>query len=178
VALTATIYTFTIDLADHDRGAYETLDLRVARHPSEADEYMIARVLAYCLEYEDGIAFTRGVSTPDEPAIVVRDLTGALRAWIEVGTPEAARLHKAGKASPRVAVYVHKDPAQWRRTLSAERIHRSAELAIHEIDRGLVSALVARLERRMAFTLSVSDRELHVSIGDDTLTGTIAPIAI
>jgi uncharacterized protein YaeQ len=178
VALTATIYTFGIDLADHDRGVYESLELRVARHPSEADEYMVARVLAYCLEYEEGIAFTRGVSTPDEPAIVVRDLTGACRAWIEVGTPDAARLHKACKASPRVAVYIHKDPAQWRRTLAGERIHRGSELAIHEIDRRLVSAIVARLERRMAFTLSISARELHVSIGADTLTGTVAPLAI
>src|SRR5204863_3483828 len=110
MALTATIYNIQIDLADTDRGVYEALDLRVARHPSESEEYLIARVLAYALEYAEGIEFSRGISDPDEPTIAVRDLTGAFKAWIEIGTPDAARLHKASKASPRVAVYTHKDP--------------------------------------------------------------------
>src|SRR3954465_10384218 len=112
MALTATIYTFDIDLADADRGVYESLALRVARHPSEAEEYLLTRVLAYAMEFADGIEFSRGLSDPDEPAIAIRDLTGAIRAWIEIGTPDAARLHKASKASPRVAIYTHKDPAQ------------------------------------------------------------------
>ncbi len=110
VALTATIYTADIDLADHDRGVYETLALRVARHPSESDEYLVTRLLAYALEYTEGLEFsTGGLSSPDDPALAVRDLTGALRAWIEIGWPDGARLHKAAKASPRVAVYPHKD---------------------------------------------------------------------
>src|SRR5262245_11314920 len=108
VAQTATIYTLSIDLSDIDRGVYETLELRVARHPSETAEYMLTRVLAYCLEYTEGIAFSKGLSDPDEPAISIRDLTGALQAWIDVGAPEAARLYRASKASPRVAVYTHK----------------------------------------------------------------------
>src|SRR3954464_274674 len=112
MALTATIYNIQIDLADSDRGVYEPLDLREARHPSESEEYLVTRVLAYALEYAEGIEFSRGISDPDEPAISVRDLTGALKAWIEIGTPDATRLHKASKASPRVAVYTHKDPAQ------------------------------------------------------------------
>jgi uncharacterized protein YaeQ len=96
LALTATIYKFDIDLADADRQVYDTLALQVARHPSESEGYLITRVLAYALELTSGIEFSRGgVSDPDEPAIVVRDLTGALRVWIEVGMPDAARLHKA-----------------------------------------------------------------------------------
>ena len=82
--------TFTIRLSHVDRGIYETLDLRLARHPSETPEYLITRLLAYCLEFTEGIAFSKGLSDPDEPAIVVRDLTGALRGWIEIGAPEAA----------------------------------------------------------------------------------------
>ena len=101
MALSATIYNFTIGLSDVDRGVYETLELKVAKHPSESDEYLVTRVLAYCLEYAEGIAFSRGLSSPDEPPIAVRDLTGVLKAWIEVGSPDAARLHKAGKAAPR-----------------------------------------------------------------------------
>jgi len=127
MALGATVYNFEIDLSDSDRGVYETLALRVARHPSESDEYLVARVLAYCLEYAVGIAFSSGgLSDPDEPPMAIRDLTGALRAWIDVGTPDAARLHRAAKLAPRVAVYVHKDPVQWLRGLSGARIHRAS----------------------------------------------------
>ena len=96
VALSSTIYTFDIDLNDADRRVYETLALRVARHPSESEPYLLTRVLAYALEYTEGIGFSRGLSEPDEPAIFVRDLTGAIRVWIEIGTPDAERLHRAG----------------------------------------------------------------------------------
>jgi len=173
VALTATIYNFDIDLADADRGVYESLALRVARHPSESEEYLLTRVLAYALEFADGIEFSRGLSTPDEPAISVRDATGSLRAWIEIGTPDAARLHKASKASPRVAVYVHKDPVQFVARLVGERIHRSEDVELWAVDRALLAALAARLDRRMAFSLSVTDRELYLSIGSETLTGKV-----
>jgi uncharacterized protein YaeQ len=104
MALTATIYNFDIELADSDRNVYESLALRVAQHPSESDEYLIARVLAYLLEYREGIEFSRGVSDPDEPMISIRDLTGKITAWIDIGTPDSARLHKASKAAARVVV--------------------------------------------------------------------------
>ena len=162
MALTATIYNFDIELADSDRGVYESLALRVARHPSESEEYLLTRVLAYTLEYTEGIAFSRGLSDPDEPALSVRDLTGAIRSWIEIGTPDAARLHKACKTAPRVAVYTHKDPTQWLRNLAGERIHRAGALELYAVDRALIAALVARLDRRLAFSLSINDRELYV----------------
>ena len=173
VALTATIYNVDVDLADNDRGVYESLSVRVAQHPSESDEYLVTRILAYLLEYGEGIAFSRGVSEPDEPTISLRDLTGAIRTWIEIGTPDAARLHKAAKAAARVVVYTHKDPEQFVRRLAGERIHRGAELELYAVDRGLVDQLAARLERRVAFSLSITDRELYVSLGAETLTGTV-----
>ena len=129
MALQATIYNFDIDLADSDRGVYESLALRVARHPSESEDYLIARLIAYLLEFVDGIAFSRGISDPDEPAIAVRDLTGAIQTWIDVGTPDAARLHKASKTAARVAVYTHKDPRQFLDRLAGEKIHRYNSLA-------------------------------------------------
>ena len=173
LALTATIYNFEIDLADTDRGVYESLSLRVARHPSESEEYLLTRILAYAMEFADGIEFSRGLSDPDEPAISLRDLTGGLRAWIEVGTPDAARLHLASKASPRVAVYMHKDPTQFLSRLAGERIHRSEAIELWGIDRAFLAALVARLERRMTFSLSVTDRELYLAIGSDTIAGMV-----
>lgn len=173
MALPATIYNFDIELADSDRNVYESLALRVARHPSESEEYLVARVLAYLVEYTDGIAFSRGVSEPDDPAIAVRDLTGNIETWIDIGTPEAARLHKASKAARRVVVYVHKDPRQFLRGLAGEKIHRADELELYAIDRTLIDLLVARLERRVTFSVSITDRELFVAIGADNLHGAV-----
>jgi uncharacterized protein YaeQ len=173
MALTATIYNFDVDLADSDRGVYETLAIRFAQHPSESNEYLIARLLAYLLEYAQGIQVSRGVSEPDEPTISVRDLTGTITSWIEIGTPDAARLHKASKAATRVAVYCHKDPAQWLRQLDRNAIHRADALELYAIDRNLINELIWRLDRRMAFSVSITDRELFLSIGSDNLTGGI-----
>jgi uncharacterized protein YaeQ len=173
MALSATIHVFTVRLADADRGVFETLQLRMARHPSETAEFLVTRLLAYCLEYTEGIAFSKGLSDPDDPAIAVRDLTGVLQAWIEIGAPEAARLHKASKAAPRVAVYAHRDIEPWLARLAGERIHRSDALEVHAVDRQLLAAMVARLERRMDFDLAVSDRTLYVSLGEETLSGAV-----
>ena len=173
MALGATLYNFDVELADSDRHVYESLALRVPQHPSESDEYLVARVLAYLLEFAEGIEFSRGVSDPDQPTIAIRDRTGAMTTWIDVGTPAAARLHKASKAAARVAVYTHKDPAQFLKQLADERIHRADALELYAIERALIKALVARLERRVGFTVSVTDRELYISIGSDTLTGAV-----
>jgi uncharacterized protein YaeQ len=179
VALTATIYSVDIDLTDHDRGVYETLALRLARHPSESDEYMVTRLLAYALEYTDGLEFsTGGLSSPEDPALAVRDLTGSLQSWIDIGWPDAARLHRAAKASPRVAVYPHKDPGQWLKRLEGERVHRAGDIAVRAIDVTLIAALAARLDRRIGFTLAVSDGELYVSTENVTLTGRVTPLLL
>ncbi|HKV73457.1 MAG TPA: YaeQ family protein [Gemmatimonadales bacterium] len=170
MALSSTIYTFDIELSDVDRHVYQTLNLKVARHPSETEEFLLTRVLAYCLEYAEGIGFSRGVSEPDEPAVAVRDLTGAWVAWIDVGAPDAARLHKAAKLAPRVIVYTHRDPAALARQLSGERIHRAGDIELYGIEREFLGALVARLERRTSFTISVADRHLYLTIGEATLS--------
>ena len=176
MALTATIYNLEVQLADTDRGVYETLTFKVAQQPSESDEHMMARVLAYCLEFTEGIAFSKGIAEPDEPALFVRDLTGALRVWIDIGSPDAARLHKASKAAPRVVVYTHKDPAQLLRALDGQRIHRAEALELYALDRPLIEALVARRERRTRFELTVTERHLYVTLDGDTLEGFVERI--
>jgi uncharacterized protein YaeQ len=173
VALTATIYNFEIQLSDVDRGVYETLSFRAAQQPSETAEYLVTRVLAFCLEYMEGIEFTKGLAEPDTPAIVARDLTGALRLWVEIGSPDADRLHKASKASPRVVVYTYKDPGALLRQLEGARIHRVESLEIHAIDRALVDALVERLDRRTSFELAVTEQHLYITIRGETLDGVV-----
>jgi uncharacterized protein YaeQ len=178
VALTATIYNVAIELADVDRNVYETLSLKVAQHPSEADEYLVARVLAYALEYTEGIAFSPGIAEPDQPAIAVRDLTGTLKVWIDIGVPDAARLHRASKAAPRVAVYTHKDPRTLLKALSGERIHKAEALELYAFDRDLIAELTSRLERRLKFSLSVTDRHLCITLGDDSFAGAVERLSL
>jgi uncharacterized protein YaeQ len=145
MALTSTIYTFDVRLADTDRSVYQSLSLRVACHPSETEESL---------------------------------LTGAWRAWIDVGSPDAARLHRASKRAPRVVVYTHKDPATLVRNLAGERIHRASELEIHAMDRGLLAALVERLDRRLSFDLTVTGGHLFITLGAETLTGEVVRIRL
>src|SRR6185436_3976517 len=173
LALGSAIHQFTVQLSHVDRGVYERLDLRVARHPSESEEFMCARVLAFCLERQEGLAFSKGLAEPDQPALEVRDLTGVLRAWIEIGAPDAARLHRASKAASRVVVYTHTDAERYWASLAGERIHRSESLELYGLDRALVAALVARLERRTTMELSVNDGALYLTCGKDLLTGTL-----
>jgi uncharacterized protein YaeQ len=177
MALTATIYNLDVQLSDTDRGVYESLAFKVAQQPSESDEHMMARVLAYCLEYTEGIGFSKGIAEPEEPALFVRDLTGTLRTWIDIGSPDAARLHKASKAASRVVVYTHKDPAQLVRALDGERIHRADALELYALDRPLIGELVSHRERRTTFDLTVTEGHLYVSIDGETLSGTVERIA-
>ena len=137
------------------------------------EKYLLTRVLAYCLEYADGIGFSNGLGEPEEPTLAVRDLAGAIRVWIDVGAPDAARMHKASKAAARVVVYTHKDPEKVLREWSGERIHRAAELELYSLDHGLVAELVARLKRRMAFAVSVTGGHLYITIGEDVVEGPV-----
>jgi uncharacterized protein YaeQ len=178
MALGATVHVFSVRLSHVDRNIYDTLELRLARHPSESAEYLVTRLLAYCLEHCEGIAFSKGLSDPDEPAIVVRDLTGVLRAWIEVGLPEAPRLHKAAKVAQRVAIYPTRDATAWLERLGGERIHRVEHIEINAIDTTLLNALAAKLDRRMDFDLSVSEGTLYLSLGTQTLTGTVEQLRL
>ena len=178
VALTATIYNFDVELANVDRSVYETFAVKVAQHPSETNEYLLTRVLAYCLEYTEGISFSRGLAEPDEPPITVRDLTGALKAWIEIGAPDADRLHKASKASPRVAVYTHKDPGQLKRALAGARIHKADALELYAVDRALLAELVELLDRRVKLAVSMTDGQLYVTMNGSTVGGTVERFTI
>ena len=178
MALTSTIYNLEIQLSDMDRNVYETLDLRVAMHPSESPEFLVTRVLAYACEYTEGIEFSKGISTPDDPPVFVRDLTGKMLTWIEIGSPDAARVHRASKASDRVVIYTHKDPKQLLGQWAGERIHKADEIELYSLDRPMLDAIVGKLERRMAFSLTVTDRHLYVAISDDVIDGAMTRHAL
>jgi uncharacterized protein YaeQ len=173
MALNATIHSLTIDLSDIDRGVYESFELRVARQPSETHEFMVTRILAYCLEYGEGICFTEGVAAGDEPAICVRDLTGRLTAWIEVGMPDAERLHRGSKLAGRAVVYTHRDAGQLLRQFAGKKIHRSDEIPIHAFDSRFIDEVASLIERRTELALSVTERTLYLQIGERLLSSAV-----
>ena len=104
MAQPSTIYRVGIQLSDIDRGLYETLQITVARHPSETEERLLARILAYALYYEPELTFTKGVGAGDEPDLWSKGPDGRVRCWIEVGLPDAERLVKASRHSEQVVL--------------------------------------------------------------------------
>ncbi len=164
VAIGATMHTFTVQLSDVDRGVYDELSLRVARHPSETAPFMLTRVLAYCLEYEEGIAFSEGVAATDEPAVSVRDLTGALVAWIEVGAPDAARLHTGSMQAERTVVYTHRDPDKVAAAWTGKRIHRAEEVLLHSFEPGFVDRMAEAVERRSTMTVTRTEGRIYLEL--------------
>lgn len=174
MALSATVYHLEIALSDVDRNVYETLDLRVARHPSESMRYFLTRTLAYCLSYEEGIAFSKGgLSQTDEPPVAVRDLTGVLLAWIDVGAPSAERLHKASKAARRVALFTSTDWTMLRREASTRVIHKLEDIEVWHVTPAFLDAVEAKLERRSTLEILRNDGNLYATIDGTTIDGAL-----
>ncbi|WP_166865741.1 MULTISPECIES: YaeQ family protein [unclassified Salinibacterium] len=173
MAAGATIRTFEVQLADVDRGVYEQLSLRVAQHPSETDLYLLTRVLAYCLEYEEGIEFSGGISSTDEPAVLVRDLTGRVTAWIEVGAPDAGRLHTGSKLADRAAVYTHRDPQKVVDAWAGKPVHRAEQIPVRSFDPGFIDDAASGLERRNDLTVSLSEQHLYLDLNGRSVASAI-----
>lgn len=163
------LYRFEIELSDLDRGVYDTLELRVARHPSEAPPFLLTRVLAYALHTAEGIAFSSGgLSDPDEPAVMVRDLTGTVTTWIEVGQPSAERLHRATRQCPEVFVYTYRDPALLLQKLEGERIHKQEAIEVVAVPPAFLDEVEPTLERRSRWTLVRQEDALFLTSGERT----------
>ncbi|ROQ64789.1 uncharacterized protein YaeQ [Rathayibacter sp. PhB152] len=174
MAAGAVMYNFAIQLADVDRGVYEDITLRAARHPSETDAFMMTRVLAYCLEYVEGITFSEGISsTATEPAVLVRDLTGRLTTWIEVGAPDAERLHFGSRLADRTTVYTHRNPEKVIAAWSGKRVHQLEQITVQSFDQGFLDAAVAVLERRNTLTVSVVEGQLYLEFNGVTSSSDI-----
>ncbi|MFT6144033.1 MAG: hypothetical protein ACJAZO_004521 [Myxococcota bacterium] len=176
MAISSTVITLTIELADIDRGVYETLELKLAKHPSETGPYFITRAIAYALEYTEGLVFTAGLANGDEPALWVRDLTGALVTWIDIGTPEPNRLHKASKAADNVVVYCHVDTEPWLSRLASESVYKSQDIALHILPRKAISSLADGLERRNTWSLTRTESVLYIESDGESHTLELARI--
>lgn len=171
MALTSTLYRFQIDLSDVDRNLYQTLEFRAAMHPSESLPFFVTRILAYALNYQDGLEFSAGISAPDEPAIRVMGLTGNLELWIDIGNPTAKRIHKASKSTKEVRIYTHKDATMLARELQEEKVHRLGEIGLFSFDQRFLNGLGATLERDNHWEMTCNEGELYVGVGKQSFQG-------
>ncbi len=178
MALGSTLYRVTLDLSDVDRAVYESLDLRVACHPSESEERLVTRVLAYALLYEDGIEFGRGLSDSEEPALWVRDLTGQLLHWIDVGQPSAERIHSASKKAARVSIVCHRSADGLQREMQKKPVHRAHEIQVTLIEPQFVEQLSKTLDRSTQWTLVHSDGELSVTVDGQSFATSLQHIPL
>ena len=121
MALKATIFRAELTVSDLDRGHFETHALTIARHPSETDERMMVRLLAFALNADERLSFGRGLSSEGEADLVLTDLTGAIDLWIDVGLPDEREIRKASGRAGRVAVYIYGAGAElwWRQNAAA-----------------------------------------------------------
>lgn len=173
MAIKSSVYHFSVDLSDIDRDVYQTFKISVALHPSENLEFMTTRVLAYALEYADGIAFSPGIGSPDEPTLFIKDLVGSYQAWIEIGSPVPDRVHRASKASPRVAIYCHRSPELAIERLRQTKIFRGDEISMFSFSDGFVEQVSKSLDRRNEMTLSRSDQTVYVGMNGVSFSSTI-----
>jgi uncharacterized protein YaeQ len=179
MALTATIHHLRITLSDVDRAVYVNLDLRVARHPSESGRYLVTRTLAYCLSYDEGIAFSKGgISAADEPPVAVHDPTGVLVAWIDVGAPSAERLHRASKAAKRVALYTHVDPGLLRREASSRIVHKVGDIEVTRVEASFLDAVEAKLGRSTDLEIVRNDARLYVTVDSGVIEAPLERVSL
>lgn len=170
MALQAKLFRFKIELSNTDQSAYHSLDLRVAQHPSETDVYLITRVLAYALSYEQGLEFsTAGLSDPDGPSIKLANSMGDVQVWIEIGNPAAKKLHKASKASKILKVFTYKDPQVLLNEMRGETIHRKSEIQIYSISSQFLEEAAQFLKKENRWSLVFVEGTIMLSADDFSL---------
>ena len=175
MALTATIHKVDVALSDVDRGVYESLELRLARHPSESMRFLLTRLFAYCLNHEEGIAFSKGgISDTDEPPISIRSLDGRLLAGIDVGQPSADRLHKAAKAAPRVAVWTSHDVGFLQDEAKKKQVYKGDQIDVVKIEPAFLDQLEPKIGKSTKLEVTRTDGTLYVTVDGETLTTTLA----
>jgi len=169
MALKSTVFKAELSVADIDRGVYLDRSLTIARHPSETDERMMVRLLAFALHADERLAFGPGLSAEDEPDIVLRDLTGTLEQWIDVGLPDERDVRKASGRAKAVKVYTYGRGADiwWNQNRAA--LQRLANVSVIDLASEATQGLARFAERNMDLQCTVQEGTVWFTRGDDTL---------
>lgn len=168
MALPSTIYRVNIQLSDIDRNIYETIQTTSAKHPSETDERLVARLLALAIFHEPGFSFTKGLCASDEPDIWVVGPDGRTNFWVEVGLPDADRIIKASRHSDKVALLAFgRALANWDQQ-HLPRLENIANLVVVSIDHGFITTFASRLERVIDWSVTITEGTLYLTAGNFT----------
>jgi uncharacterized protein YaeQ len=170
MALKSTIYKAELSIADMDRNYYNTHQLTLARHPSETDERLMIRVLAFAIHADEALVNAKGLSDTEEPDLWQKDLTGAIERWIEVGNPDERRILKACGRSAEVIIYSYGSvSASWWSQIGS-RVQKTANLRVYSIAPETSAALAGLAQRGMQLQCTVQDGELWLSNGEHTVS--------
>ncbi|OIO56897.1 MAG: hypothetical protein COX57_08195 [Alphaproteobacteria bacterium CG_4_10_14_0_2_um_filter_63_37] len=169
MALKATIFKATLHISDLDRGYYADHDLTLARHPSENDERLMVRLLAFALFAEENLQFTKGLSSDDEPELWQMDDTGAITLWIEVGMPDEKRIRKGCNRGERAVVLAYGRPALvWWKGIEG-KLARFDNLTVLYLEEGEVKQLADLAERSLELNVTIQEGQVWVGAGDENL---------
>jgi uncharacterized protein YaeQ len=169
MALKATIFKADVQIADMDRNYYQDHALTIARHPSETDERMMMRVLAFIIHAHEALVFGKGLSSEDEPDLWQKDLTGAIDLWIEVGQPDDKRILKACGRSARVLIYSYSATSNIWWNQVGSRIERAKNLTVINVAPAVSMALAAFAQRSMQLQCTIQDGQIWITSNDETV---------
>jgi uncharacterized protein YaeQ len=169
MALKATIYKAELQIADMDRNYYQEHGLTLARHPSETDERMMVRLLAFALHADPALTFTKGLFDTDEPDLWQKDLTGAIELWIEVGQPDEKRLMKACGRAEKVIVYSYSATSHiWYKGI-ANKLERAKNLTVINIPAEASAQLEQLATRNMQLQCTIQDGQVWLTDSSATV---------
>jgi len=174
MAQPATIYRVNIHLSNIDRGLYESLQCTVARHPSETEERLLARILAYALYYDPELTFTKGVGAGDEPDLWIKGPDGRVRQWIEVGLPDAERLIKASRHSEQVVLCAYGTARSVWEKQQLSKLTGISNLTVISLDQAFLGQLSKRLQRVITWSLTVTEGSLYLAVDGETIESTLS----
>jgi uncharacterized protein YaeQ len=162
MALKPTIYKLKIDLSNTSQGYYDALNLTIALHPSETTERMMARVLAFCINAEEGLSFTKGLSAIEEPDIWTHRLDGQMALWIDVGEPSSDRIKKAARVASIVRIYSFnsKSDVWWSQ---AKNRYSQLKASVYQFQWSDIQAFAALLQRTMNFAVIITDNSAYIA---------------
>ena len=169
MALKAKIYKATINLADMDREYYDTINLTIAQHPSETDQRMMVRLIAFILNAHEDLQFGKGLSDEDEAAIWQINYSSVIDLWVELGQIDNKRLKKACSRSKKVKLYCYGSSVDIWWSQNQSKMRQFEQLTIEQFSTETTDALVKLVDRNMDFQCSIQDGQLWLNSGDETL---------
>jgi len=171
MALSATIFKINLQISDMDRNYYGEHQLTLARHPSETDERMMVRLLAFALHADEQLSFTKGLCADDEPDLWLKSLSDEIELWIDVGLPDERRVRKACSRASQVVLYLYSSRAAeqwWLR--NADKLQRFSNLTVIELTDAACNEMTSLVQRTMQVQCTVQDGEIWLSTDDQTCT--------